>query len=197
MSTTITNVKERPILFSAPMVRAILAGEKTQTRREVKGLGVFVDTEMDMGPPTLEDVGWIWPDGTTARCPYGKPGDQLWVREKWRPTVNISKSESSIYYAADGVSKVDKRAGVLWRMATASRWRPSIHMPRWASRLTLEVTGVRVQRLDDTGEDDARAEGVVDTFAFEELWDSINGKGAWAANPWVWVVSFNRVESSR
>lgn len=184
-------MKERPILFSAPMVRAIVAGTKTQTRRIVK-------------PGVLEDG---WPIAYAAeRCPYGAPGDRLWVRETWAKAGEVG---DDIEYRADNPDPL------------GARWRPSIHMPRWASRLLLEVTAVRVERLQDISEDDACAEGVqeldgtLDELAlyarakkmgecatdsrvwFAELWDSINGTRApWASNPFVWVVSFKRTENT-
>lgn len=176
-------MKERPILFSAPMVRALLEGRKTQTRRIVKlpakdGSGdnrfVFDDAE---GRKRFID------------CPYGEPGDRLWVRETWRP------------------AQVD---GMAWYAATCGdetheRWKPSIHMPRWASRITLEITGVRVEQLQDISESDAIAEGVTPSdmkaiscldrnyHAYFMLWESINGSGSWDLNPWVWVIEFRRI----
>ena len=181
---------ERPMLFSAPMVRALLAGTKTQTRRVVKARK-DPDYGCHMAP------GEIAGDEHSARlCPYGRPGDRLWVRETWatsalcRPPIN-----DPFIYAAD--------LGPTGVMKWAARWRPSIHMPRIASRITLEVTGVRVERLQDISRGDAMAEGC--PFAnmaagpdprdwYRDLWDQINGAGAWTANPWVWVVEFKRVE---
>ena len=143
-------MKERPILFSAPMVRAILAGTKTQTRRAAK---------LTANGHVKESGGHRrWhpgdPDARLA-CPYGQPGDRLWVRETWaaphsddaRPPRSIHCDWTQIHYAA-----TEERGGLMWR--------PSIHMPRWASRITLEITGVRVERLKDISEDDAVAEGI-------------------------------------
>lgn len=168
---------DRPILFSAPMVRAMLAGTKTQTRRVAK-------PKRSIEPMTDE-------------CPYGQPGDLLWVRETWA-WYGCERDPREVLYRAD-TSNLPESHG---------RWRPSIHMPRWASRITLRVTGVRVERLQDITEVDAIAEGAqpfrlpchpqretlrhVDGFAL--LWESINGAGSWDANPWVWVVEFERVQ---
>ena len=206
-------MKERPILFSAPMVRALLAGTKTQTRRVVKLKPWHQIEERDDGAP------WPWMyDGERDAdhwlpCPYGQPGDRLWVREGFSgprcmeaqdgcaATPPSKWGESSrIWYWADG----DPPTYGDW---TRPRPRPSIHMPRWASRITLEVTGVRVERLQDISEADAVAEGVKNSlhlpggrFAtenFAHLWWSINGDGSWEANPWVWVVEFKRIEGEK
>jgi hypothetical protein len=184
-------MKERSILFSGPMVRAILAGTKTQTRRGVKRLDVRA------GMPQPEN------DSLLSLCsPYGQPGDRLWVRETWA-WFGCERLPCEVLYRADGHTKLYDGYG---------RWRPSIHMPRWASRILLEITDVRVERLCDISEADARAEGIkVDECghaireedhvawggarsAFADLWASINGPDSWAANPWVWVISFRRGE---
>lgn len=179
-------MKERPILFSAPMVRAILDGTKTQTRRVIKGLA----------------LNWI-ADGFCPEfiacaenklCPYGQPGDHLWVRETflgWYNTDDGSFSHAAAY-RADG-----------YKLENGEKWRPSIHMPRAASRITLEITGVRVERLQDISPEDCLAEGIRGehgngrcdlTTAYADLWEQINGLGSWDANSWVWVVEFKRVE---
>lgn len=190
-------MKERPILFSAPMVRAILDGTKTQTRRVVKIPGVMPHTSFVITHPEEEII--RFDDGTfhylsTAAmsgpyaCPYGQPGDRLWVRETWGLARQQFDHESrDVVYRAD-----------TQRPEPDDRWRSSIHMPRWASRILLEVTDVRVQRLQDITEADVVAEGVSTPgpFAvhhFMDLWNSINGTGAWNANPWVWALSFRRV----
>lgn len=175
MTRGIFDMKERPIILSGPMVRAILAGAKTQTRRVVK-------------PQAMGQWGPVVP------CPYGRPGDRLWVREAWRP-VHGGYSDLGARYRAD-----------FERDQTV--WRPSIHMPRWASRITLEVTGVRVERLQDISEADAQAEGSFEWAAeqdtpvrdldearlvYLQLWQSINGPASWDADPWVWVVEFRRL----
>jgi hypothetical protein len=200
-------VKERPILFSAPMVRAILAGTKTQTRRVVKPDGKY-------------RLGMVCPaDGGPSRCPYGAPGDRLWVRETFQPLLadgfdhdecdwKTGRGYRCSYVATAGrIEVIDRDDNI------TDRCKPGIHMPRWASRITLEVTGVRVERLQDISEADARAEGVsfvadgcarfgvggapdswcdCPVTAYCALWESINGKDSWAANPWVWVVEFKR-----
>lgn len=205
-------MKEHPILFSAPMVHAILEGRKTMTRRVVD----------------MRRHGWPLREGVTPEehaadiaavislCPYGQPSDRLWVRETWdfrsweRDTVRIS-------YGAGGLQE-DRVPPSRWNPTVYNyeRWRPSIHMPRWASRLSLEVTAVRVERLQDISEEDARAEGADKGFemdvaefvtgkpiknetyrtGFRLLWDSINAKRGygWGSNPWVWVVEFKKVE---
>ena len=196
-------VKERPILFSGKMVRALLAGTKTQTRRIVKPQPI---SNRPNGP-----LGW------EIHCPYGQPGDRLWVREGFTPlppmqapTQNPSRWE--ILYAAGGAEEREAPAGYNPMLYNYERWSPSIHMPRWASRLTLEITGVRVERLQSISEADAIAEGVtavssggVTLFtttgancfqtakdAYAALWESINGPGSWDANPWVWAIEFRR-----
>lgn len=180
-------VKERPLLFSQAMVRALLDGTKTQTRRIVKCPPHYQIEEADDGRR------WPWMyDGERDRdhwllCPYGAPGEKLWVREAWAP---LTKG-----YAY--------RADPSWNASPAGRWRPSIHMPRAASRITLEVTDVRVERLQDITRGEAMAEGCpFPNMAlgpdprqwYAELWDQINGPGAWEFNPWVWVVSFKVIK---
>lgn len=132
-----------------------------------------------------------WQNGRVL-CPYGQPGDRLWVRETWAPVPSgPCRPDNPVMYAAT----VEKPH--IWT------WKPSIHMPRWASRITLEVTGVRVERLQDISNADCWAEGMCDDNNpeqklnrrwFSELWESINGPGSWEQNPWVWVVEFRRVE---
>jgi len=172
---------ERPILFSAPMVRALLAGTKTQTRRALRD-GTWWTPEhgvIRMAPAGLACTGFAH-----VACPYGKPGNRLWVRETW------AQHGLRAVYRADG----DERP------TGAGAWRPSIHMPRKLSRITLEVTGVRVERLQDISTSDCWAEGIpsspdVDPLhEYRDLWESINGTGSWDANPWVWVVEFKRLE---
>ena len=214
-------VKERPILFSAPMVRATLDGRKVQTRRIVRndakvcaacfteavphndgdgGMGIFGSD------PYLRVAACDHNDrmGERIRCPHGVPGDRLWVRETW----------CKIGETATGVKTIAYRADDDIELAGGLRWIPSIHMPRWASRIDLEITAVRVERLQEITEEDARAEGVTTgelmpatingergqmmifdpRKAFAMLWDSINAKRApWASNPWAWVIEFRRV----
>ncbi|WP_024691686.1 hypothetical protein [Pseudomonas tremae] len=201
-----SEIKERPILFSAPMVRAILSGQKTVTRREVKK-----PAALDCLAAGFEPAFLALP-GNADLCPYGKVGDRLWVREAWQADeqVNaIAPRELShgepIQYPADGASR---QTGC--SMITPGKTRPSIHMPRWVSRILLEITDVRVERLQAISRSDIRAEGLEcppelasddvspnyrDWYpaAWRDLWESINGAGAWDANPWVWVVEFKRM----
>lgn len=204
-------MKERPIIFSAPMVRAILDGRKTVTRRVVKrysadcigwfddGDGLWAQRFIDpsSGSPYLKS----WRD----RCPYGQPGGRLWVKETWGavPHMMGGVQPETLRYRADGEYQNERGT---WR------WRSSIHMPRWASRITLEITDVRVERLQDISEADAVAEGckpirpelVQDGLivrpgrsAVEEfrlVWEQIHGGGSWEKNPWVWVIEFKKLE---
>lgn len=200
----------RPILFSGRMVRAIIAGTKTQTRRVVKLPGVKQGFPMDyrgqdvdrwrevahgewqgMGYVTAHP-GVLAPCHDPFWCPYGGEGDRLWVREAYR--LDGTREGQIIYRATAPTDAMD----------APCRWRPSIHMPRRASRLTLEVTCVRVERVREITPEDCLAEGIEwqmgpdsTRLAYMELWDSINaarGYG-WAANPWVWVVEFLKMES--
>ncbi len=191
-----TAIKERPILFSAPMVRAILEGRKTVTRRPVKGVGlVWLD---NFKPEYVAD-----PENNL--CPYGKPGDRLWVRETWTRAGNGDPGYLTYRATYPGCLPPD-----LENIPPASelRWKPSIHMLRRDSRILLEITDVRVERLQDISRGDIRAEGLVcpselasddvspnyrDWYpaAWRELWESTGGN--WDANPWVWVVEFKQV----
>ena len=203
-------MKERPILFSAPMVRALLDGTKTQTRRVVKPQPpAHMQTARNLGDGNwqfVNDVHMLADAASTWRCPYGQPGDRLWVREKWRGVVNIAPPGSYEYAVAHHIPDQEHCRRVEYaatQQADTDPWRPSIHMPRWASRITLEITGVRVDRLQDISEADAAAEGVSAKHtadanytareAYAVLWESINGPGSWDENPWVWVVEFKRV----
>lgn len=179
-------MKERPIIFSAPMVRAILSGAKTQTRRVVKPI--------HMATVGAEQFPIL------AICPYGRPGDRLWVRETWKHIEG-----GAIYDASGGtIDAFDPET--IYRADRPNRygpWMSPIHMPRWASRITLEITDVRVERLQDISEDDAYAEGVKHSEhggitardGFQRLWESINGAGSWDTNPWVWVIEFKKLGS--
>lgn len=215
-------MKERPILFSAPMVRAILEGRKTVTRREVKlprarDSFVLIDHGNGWWPYQSDDgENELCADGNEHpyTCPYGQPGDRLWVREAWR------KIESApVGWDEQGESEIDYRATPRGQLGgCGERWRPSIHMHRWASRILLEVTDVRVERLQGINEEQALAEGIdLDQLAdaqgrydmvadhnftgrptaaeaFRHLWESINGADSWEENPWVWVVEFKRIK---
>lgn len=218
--------KERPILMSAPMVRAILAEEKTQTRRIVKPQPYFDSRN------NLIFGKWNYGQdicGTHAlpfknmlcECPYGTVGDRLWVREAFfevydadtfRPTGRYCYAATHEGY----VNVLDEAGGIKLNKdgSEASPWKPSIHMPRVASRILLEITGIRVERLQDISEDDALAEGVAFNGDYDLWWDylrnqwicvdpidsyeslicKINGKDAWDKNPWVWVVEFKVIE---
>lgn len=225
-------MKERPIIFSGHMVRAILDGRKTQTRRVARSLSVYQDRSrwsyvIRTGRHSTISLDTV--EEAARFCPYGVPGDRLWVREKWRPSWTDGMC-TRIEYAADGALSVDVTEHLCHAKAVRGGdpargiyWRPSIHMPRWACRLVLEVVSVRVQRVQDISEADAIAEGVRDIrgeridsecwikasvlsltttrghtdaqrhrAAFWDLWESINGKGSWTANPWVWVIEFRR-----
>lgn len=202
---------ERPILFSGAMVRALLAGAKTQTRRVVKlrGAEVVDEREADLWPWSPQHDEWL-------TCPYGAPGDRLWVRETWAPAPPIAPLLRHVGASPRPEPKSLYRANPE-QANLGVTWRPSIHMPRWASRITLEVTGVRVERLQDVSEEDARAEGAASRISpggdlagafealpgevlppidyrahFRDLWRSINGADSWKSNPWVWVVEFKR-----
>jgi len=212
-------MSEKPIPFSAPMVRAILNSSKTQTRRVVRpqpdtrpGMNctrlIFKDRK---GAPLLDEALEAPEPVYRSLCPYGQPGDRLWVREAWRvfaafnkkPPRDITRNELVWYEAQDEVP---------FHPTAFGRLRPSMFMPRWASRITLEVTGVRVERLQAISVSDAIAEGVnvhVDHHgkprdsiyspvqAYRDLWEQINGPGSWGANPWVWVVEFRRLPTNQ
>jgi hypothetical protein len=219
-------VKERPILFSGPMVRAQLDGSKTQTRRVVKPAGahhIFQFRGDDEARGADEPTGkWAWCSSAHVvsdhiQCPFGKPGDRLWVREAWRSTSDLDAHSGAriaelcldagyrspwapIQYEADTARRNWEHTTTPPhdREPAAGRYRHARFMPRWASRITLEVTGVRVERLQDISEADAISEGWPrDCFPlpwYRDLWDSLAAPGAdWAANPWVWVVEFKRV----
>lgn len=230
-------MKERGILFSAPMVQAILAGKKTQTRRIIKRQPLGTNYIQKMWgkspdgvafgrPGHFREAGPDYPDDASddRKCPYGIVGDRLWVRETWAPLPEQEESfampeyeggggdASKICFRADERPSNDKRGGLIFGV---KKWRPAIHLPRWGSRITLEITNVRAERLQDISVDDARAEGVDDgpgrgshlypspraargplgyVSVFRELWEQINGRGSWSSNPWVWVVEFQRVK---
>lgn len=211
-------VRCRPILFSGPMVRAILGGHKTMTRRVVKPqpeVGSYSAIDHEGVPWWCWDdgrgrnaVSYYWEDGKehaipAYRCPFGVPGDRLWVRETW-----AGDDLCGVVYRTDHPDAVLKFGDLDDGEQSLRCWRPSIHMPRWASRITLEVTDVRVERLQDMDHCDAEAEGIRGTSfrvfddgplavilardVFATLWDSLNAKRGygWAFNPWVWVVEF-------
>ena len=218
-------MRERPILFNSADVRAILSGAKTQTRRAIKPQPLeasFLDAP-GRYQPTFDAGGQLrvaTPNGLhLLTCPFGQPGDRLWVREthaifpthgqhradgeRWGqlgglPTT-VSPDGKQIAYYREGFDRCDP-----------GPWRPSIHMPRWACRLVLEITDVRVERLQAISEADAIAEGLTQTetggwlpgpcdhpeWAFHQLWNQVYGESAWDSNPWVWVIHLKRVEVS-
>jgi hypothetical protein len=212
MSTT--TVREKPILFSGPMVRAILDGRKTQTRRIIKPQPVYIESSgrwkwNPTGAVTASREWWEYMD-SLSKCPYGTVGDRLWVRETWRPILSGIHAGGFDYRADDPSASGE---GFI-------PWKPSIHMPRRVSRLSLELTDVRAERLHEITAKDILAEGVVerphqdphlgkcpisafDGCCYPDLrsvwaagWSKINGSDSWTANPWVWVLEFERVLES-
>jgi len=227
---------EHPILFSGTMVRAIMECRKTQTRRvclkaatDMRKQGRGIEWAGAVHPAAID--GWVawWPGGTAEftkkaydygfSCPYGKPGDLLWVRETWamRSDTEPGSEKAKHYLLYRAHSLPETFLENCWH--DYGKWRPSIHMPRWASRLTLRVTDVGVQRVQEISHTDAIAEGcpgcdwvttspyIADPHTdagelpaeeFQRLWDTINGKRGypWESDPWVWAVTFERVEDS-
>lgn len=226
---------ERGMIFNGEMVRAILDGQKTQTRRIVNWRGLSEGLNLNFsGLKVCEyPTGWVieseirtsteWRCQPTP-CPFGVVGDRIWVRETFQgPLFDFEQMES---YQEDSskfqtpefcVYKADGKPAPEFFDADENLhccWRPSIHMPRWASRITLEITGVRVEQLKSISEEEARSEGVArlrEGFwkhyqpgwtqhqlsakgSFATLWDSIYGSGEWDRNPWVWVIEFKRIE---
>lgn len=207
MQYTQTQVKERPILFSGEMVRAILDGRKTQTRRVLKA-PVMDDIPYEPLEIQLQDGAAIvratsYERGLTPgaiggfrlQCPYGKPGDRLYVRETWGishhggATIKGTPHDPYVLYRATNSEPTGDELENQWE---PFKWRPSIHMPRWASRILLEITDVRVERLQDISEEDARAEG------YESREDFLYGE--WArgiiekyGNAWVWAITLQRI----
>lgn len=208
-------MKERPILMSSPNICPILEGRKTHTRRIVKPQPpvdqtfancLFKPTALFQWSDEPQPVGSRecvrWPADGGIRCPYGQPGDRLWVKETFA-TLG-TKDRGPVVYRADIADGE--------RVRVDAPWRPSIFMPRKFSRILLEITNIRVERLQDISEDDCLDEGieqrwtcinpgagsyahdndVIDDYC--KLWESINGVGSWYANPWVWVVAFKRIE---
>jgi hypothetical protein len=199
--------RERPILFSSEMVKAILDGRKTMTRRVVKE------------QPELSDDGnrWRWkgkelgtdrPLRWILTCPFGQSGDRLWVRESfWAVEVEDQGIGNQFLVYDEEFVGPNPRPKELRPTLQSLRWghHPSIHMPRWASRITLEITAVRVERVQDISEGDAKAEGLQDWYGaepavtnrgrFHAFWDSLNAKRGyeWDANPWAWVITFRRL----
>jgi hypothetical protein len=241
-------MKERPILFSGPMVRAILEGRKTMTRRILKPQP---DMAMDgeICPDGSGGYSWepVWPQGhkkagkivCSLSCPYGGPGDRLWVRESWaltHPSFDYETQCVDEFIPFEG--KIPKEMpDSYWKVVYGANfnemqvhkddrfiknWKPSIHMPRWASRLTLEIVDVRPERLQEITEEDVVKEGIQKpycsvssknlyqiwvngkcienekaAFVYQSLWNSINGPGSWEANPWIWTIEFKRITEVR
>lgn len=228
------------ILFSAPMVNALLAGRKKATRRVVKGA---IDRNFGCAMAPSEIAAEV-NDRDFTNCPYGAPGDLLWVRETWQYADWTEDGEPFIRYRADDERRLittspeewGEKLSDIWAnlsepenylidgRAADRRWRPSIHMPRWASRLTLRITDVRVQRLQEISEEDAIAEGVEGAFvedgrywrnyalsdeeaacspmlvspihSFKSLWESIYGPESWHDDPWVWALTFEAIKAN-
>lgn len=217
--------KERPIIFSGPMVKAILEGRKTQTRRAVAQPKRISDEWRRADTASIRCMGKPWEperylyaeffkfdgDGSsfgkvvgTVTCPYGQPEDRLWVREKW---YCAGEHECDGYPAR---YEVDAELA----SAVSTKWRTPIFMPRWASRITLEITNVRVERLQSISDEDAKAEGVDQApyspnriwianpensrryiKTFRKAWDKLNAKRgySWESNPWCWVLEFRKL----
>jgi len=224
---------DHPILFSAPMVRAILEGRKTMTRRVMKiqppndGKEYQAMRILDGDKRNIGKIRWIKEQRIVAgvppfSCPFGVIGDRLWVKETWKPVpetaYRLSPGAEYVINPSDPHEAAIYKCG--WELSPGSgHWKPSIFMPRWASRITLQITNIRAERVQDISHDDAIAEGVCEYCsecrngtpdqpcegcgaynkareAFIKVWDSINGKKpdrCWDANPWVWVVEFERV----
>jgi hypothetical protein len=212
---------EHPIIFNAQMVRAILAGNKTQTRRIVKHVNSIIDGHRNSGMPWNGfdfDDAWVDPgsspagnpgpylhvprpdDGSTHRLyPLWQPGDRLCVLENWQASSKYDQSTSSEIPAGESINYMSTN-GVTWD----SLKRNALFMPLWASRITLEITGMRVQRVQDISEEDALSEGVLQDVdesntvfvkgRFCSLWNAIYGLGSWDANPWSWVIEFRRIK---
>lgn len=202
-------MKERGMIFNGEMVRAILDGRKTQTRRIVK-----LQPDED-GLAKVTNGPWVDTSERNYRCPFGDVGDRIWVRETWAE-AGASAPNLKLYRANYPEHVPSHYENV--PPANEIRWTPSIHMPRWASRILLEITDVRVERLNAISEEDAMREGIdADRLAesqdnydciadhnmtgrptakgyFSDLWQSIYGEESWKANPWVWVIDFKRVE---
>ena len=224
-------MKSRPILFSAAMVRAILNGSKTQTRRTCKARtqnqadiigGAIIDDQLT----DLDGIGFF--EGKAWRnhvvCPYGQPGDTLWVREEhfrfghWEPVEGVrtktGRQKWKFVEDSDEVRYLDYppeefRKGMHKETPHYRTWHKRLarFMPRSVSRITLEITGIRVERLKEISEHDAMAEGITEDFpehecnssrpfaeGYQWLWESINGAGSWDENPFVWVIEFRKVE---
>jgi hypothetical protein len=186
-----TQVKEKPIIFNSEMVRAVLDGRKSQYRLVIKPQPAECQSlARDCASPS--GFSWISDayEDFYLKCPYGVPGDRLWVRETWQKCTGCNPMPGILYRAT-------------CNFFPAHKWKPSIHMPRWASRILLEITDIRVERLQDISRQDAFKEGCIDRRPvstcnddFKELWNSINeAKGfGWDQNPWIWCICFKVIE---
>ena len=210
------------MIFNAEMVRALLDGRKTQTRRPIK----WKQTRFTEIGEREDGSKWPWSEDAEHACdfwhpcPFGAVGDRIWVREAFRVHSRATDVATLVYKASERNSWTEQTrrvpVAVCNKPATPEKWTPSLHMPRWASRILLEITDVRVERLNAISEEDATAEGVPPAgsllpdypgtlltpkgdfatakVAFQRLWESIYGEESWKANGWVWVISFKRVE---
>jgi hypothetical protein len=233
-------MKARPIIMRGDMVRATLDHrKKSQTRREIKPQPYEPDMDLTeilcqgkvhyrrpAGHPMIEEAatapgystrtGWA---GLLTRCPFGQPGDRLWVRETWNKHGGVLSYRADGDWIKDFKREHDRNNPAAVLEAQLLKWVPSIHMPRWASRLTLEITAIRIERLQDITEEDAKAEGstlacwfgdrsfprkvpmqeIGDLWSyktgFANLWESVSGAGSWDKNPWVWVINYKVVEN--
>ncbi|AHG22160.1 phage-like protein [Chania multitudinisentens RB-25] len=230
-------MKVHPILFNGDMVRAIIDGRKTQTRRVMKVQPSANFSPMNMAleldytarwytPGVVDKNGYLQPakkqifgvadEDEGYSCPLGAVGDRLWVREAWQ-VIHSEYDEDEITYAPEIPKQQDNYWHPIYevdfkgesREERGFPWRPSLHMPRWVSRLLLEITAVRVERLQDISEEDAKAEGAAPStraitppeaiyrVGFLNLWWSIYGEESWQANPWCWVIEFKLVEKTQ
>ncbi len=213
---------EYPIIFNSDMVKAILEGRKTQTRRPINPQpdeGTLVGFSFFSGNDAIEIRDYTKGTSMIIKCPFGKVGNRLWVKETWNITQfdNHGKLEfPNIYYRADSSTQLFV-SDVVWKYNRPNngKWRPSIHMPRWASRITLKITGVNVQRIQEITHKECELEGANDEKwqswsedawnaglppgshienikeHFENIWNSIYGN--WDSNPWVWVINFEKI----
>ncbi|HBR5625897.1 TPA: hypothetical protein MNL42_005151 [Klebsiella pneumoniae] len=213
-------MKERGMIFNGEMVRAILDGRKTQTRRPIK----WKQTRFTEIGEREDGSKWPWSEDAEHACdfwhpcPFGAVGDRIWVREAFRVHSRATDVATLVYKASERNSWTEQTrrvpVAVCNKPATPEKWTPSLHMPRWASRILLEITDVRVERLNSIHDVDAMREGIQNLTtcshadfgipgvvnaqhpvrAFQLLWESIYGAVSWRANPWVWVIEFKRVE---
>ncbi len=195
------------MIFNGEMVRALLDGRKTQTRRPIK----WRQTRATEIAEREDGSKWPWSEDADNvcdywhPCPFGAVGDRIWVREAFRVHSRATDVATLVYKASVRNSWTEQThrvpVSVCNKPATPEKWTPSLHMPRWASRILLEITDVRVELLNSISKEDSLAEGITDWHGvgtqvdnFSRLWQSIYGEESWNANPWVWVIKFKRVE---